>query len=202
MNKYLITPSLYNSYAYYALTNFEKYDEKADEIEEKAKQDFLNCLNKIYTSNEVLQRGIDFENSVNNICRGLDIKPMENAAEVAAIVGQGLWQEKLCKTVENYVLYGEADVIRENTIYDIKRVNQYECPKYEQSIQHLLYMECSGIENFVYVISTGKEVYEEYYHKDSDNLDKLMSRINRMINFIRSVPSFNDAFEKNWHSKY
>lgn len=118
------------------------------------------------------------------------------------IVGKGIWQQKLCKTVGDYVLYGKADVIRGDTIYDIKRVNSYDLNKYQNSIQHLLYMECSGIENFKYVVSTGKEVFIEYYHKDADNLEKLLSRINEMIGFIRQTPKFNAAFEKNWHSKY
>lgn len=119
MNKrYLITPSLYNSYIYYVGTDFEKYGDKASEIEAKAKQDFINCLSKIYTSNEILERGIAFENSVNDICNGLPVEPMENAKDVADIVGKGIWQQKLCKTVGDYVLYGKADVIREDTIIE------------------------------------------------------------------------------------
>ena len=35
-----------------------------------------------------------------------------------------------------------------------------------------------GIENFKYVVSTGKDVFIEYYHKDTDNLEKLLSRNN------------------------
>lgn len=117
MNKrYLITPSLYNSYIYYVGTDFEKYGDKASEIEAKAKQDFINCLSKIYTSNEILERGIAFENSVNDICNGLPVEPMENAKDVADIVGKGIWQQKLCKTVGDYVLYGKADVIREDIV--------------------------------------------------------------------------------------
>lgn len=63
-------------------------------------------------------------------------------------------------------------------------------------------MECSGIENFKYVVSTGKDVFIEYYHKDTDNLEKLLSRINEMVGFIHQTPEFNEPFEKNWHSKY
>ena len=121
MNKrYLITPSLYNSYIYYVGTDFEKYGDKASEIEAKAKQDFINCLSKIYTSNEILERGIAFENSVNDICNGLPVEPMENAKDVADIVGKGIWQQKLCKTVGDYVLYGKADVIDWQYIIDHK----------------------------------------------------------------------------------
>lgn len=127
MNKrYLITPSLYNSYIYYVGTDFEKYGDKASEIEAKAKQDFINCLSKIYTSNEILERGIAFENSVNDICNGLPVEPMENAKDVADIVGKGIWQQKLCKTVGDYVLYGKADVIREDIFNQVYKGNTEE----------------------------------------------------------------------------
>ena len=201
-NKYLITPSLYNSYTYYTQTNFEMYGEKADEIEAKALQDFKDTLNKVSKpTNEILQRGINFENAVKAITDGFDVKE-ENASDVAEIVKGGIWQVTLSKTIGDYVLYGKADVIKANYIYDIKRVTTYDCPKYEQSIQHLLYLECADIENFEYLISDGKNLYKEYYHKDENNQEKLLARINCMVNFIRSNPEFNQAFEANWHSKY
>lgn len=134
MNKrYLITPSLYNSYIYYVGTDFEKYGDKASEIEAKAKQDFINCLSKIYTSNEILERGIAFENSVNDICNGLPVEPMENAKDVADIVGKGIWQQKLCKTVGDYVLYGKADVIREDNFFIHRR---FDCSNYSGCINN------------------------------------------------------------------
>lgn len=201
-NKYLITPSLYNAYTYYAKTNFEIYGDKAEEIEAKALQDWLNTLNKVKTpTNEILQRGIDFENAVRAITDGYPAEH-ENAADVAEIVKDGMWQVKLSKNVGNYVLYGIADVIKRDTVYDIKRVTSYDCPKYEQSIQHLIYLECSGLENFEYLVSDGKNLYREYYHKDTDNLDKLIGRIDNMVGFIKGNDEFYQAFENNWHSKY
>lgn len=202
--KFLITPTLYGSYAYYTQTNFEIYGEKADEIEAKARQDWLDTLNKVKRPpNEILQRGIDFENAVYEIAEGRPLeKPHENTAEIAEIIKGGNIQVKLSKTVDNYVFFGIADVIKGNRIYDIKRVTAYECPKYENSIQHLLYMEASGLEHFEYLISTGSELYKEYYHHDADNLDKLIGRVNKMVGFIRSNEDFNNAFEANWHSKY
>ncbi len=201
-NKYLITPSLYNAYTYYAKTNFEIYGDKAEEIEAKALQDWLNTLNKVKTpTNEILQRGIDFENAVRTITDNYPVEH-ENAAEVAEVVKGGMWQVKLSKNVGNYVLYGIADVIKRDTVYDIKRVTSYDCPKYEQSIQHLIYLECSGLENFEYLVSDGKNLYREYYHKDADNLDRLIGRIDNMVGFIKGNDDFHQAFEKNWHSKY
>ena len=202
MTKYLITASLYNAYAYYALTDFEQYGEKADEIEAKARQDFLDTLNKVKKEpSEAMLKGIEFENAVYANMNGEDIK-FENAKEVAAIIKSGFVQEKLCFTIDDYVFYGIADVVRIKDIIDIKRVSKYECPKYDKSIQHLLYLEAFPIENFTYLISDGSNLYEEYYHKDLDNRQKLLSKTNNMVGFIRQTPEFNEAFEKNWHSQY
>ena len=74
-------------------------------------------------------------------------------------------------------MYGIADVIRRNTIFDIKRVNYYDIGKYEGSIQHLIYMYATGIPNFEYVISDGQEVYVETYHWESKSLETLKERI-------------------------
>lgn len=225
--KYLITASLYGAYSYYTQTDFEKYDDKAEEIEEKARQDWLNCLNKVKTpTTEVQQRGINFENAVYELTRGiervegangetlahgltelpacnlLDDAEYATAQEIAEKVKGGMWQETVCTTIGNYVFYGKADIIRGNTIFDIKRVNKYDLGKYLKSIQHLIYMESSGIDNFRYVISDGSNVYTEDYHRDADTRKNLLARTNQMIAFIRGNEEFNAAFEKNWHSKY
>ena len=225
--KYLITASLYGAYSYYMHTDFEEYGDKAEEIEEKARQDWLDCLNKVKKpANEILQRGINFETAVFELTQGierieginaettahgvtklpasnlLDDAEYATAQEIAEKVKGGLWQETVCKTIGNYVFYGKADIIRGNTIFDIKRVSKYDLGKYLKSIQHLIYMECSGIDNFKYVISDGAYVYVEDYHRDTDTRQNLLARTEQMVSFIRGNEEFNAAFEKNWHSKY
>lgn len=217
--KYLITASLYGAYSYYAQTDFEEYGDKAEEIEGKARQDWLDCLNKVKKpANEILQRGINFETAVFELTQGtekgdrnsivppvfptLDEKEQQTARIIADMVKGGMWQETVCKTIGNYVFYGKADIIRGNTIFDIKRVSKYDLGKYLKSIQHLIYMECSGIDNFRYVISDGSNVYAEDYHRDADTRQNLLARTEQMVSFIRGNEEFNAAFEKNWHSKY
>ena len=208
--KYLITASLYGAYSYYMHTDFEEYGDKAEEIEEKARQDWLDCLNKVKKpANEILQRGINFETAVFELTQGierieginaettahgvtklpasnlLDDAEYATAQEITEKVKGGLWQETVCKT-----------------IFDIKRVSKYDLGKYLKSIQHLLYMECSGIDNFKYVISDGAYVYVEDYHRDANTRQNLLARTEQMVSFIRGNEEFNAAFEKNWHSKY
>lgn len=218
----LITASLYNAYLYYAKTDFA--NEKA---QVKAKQDFLNTLNKVKSEKSpAMLKGIQFEDAIRSIAEGnsrdesiklpKDANPLEYpllnrltdneykcALEIAEKVKGGSWQVKLSKTIGNYLLFGYADVIKQSVINDIKRVNQYsEIGKYEQSIQHLIYLECSPLEHFKYLICDGKSNFEEYYHKDADNRDKLIGRIDEMVGFINQTPEFKTPFEANWNSKY
>lgn len=233
MAKFLITPSLYNSYLWYADTDFSAIwedPEKAEEVEKSAYQDWLNCLNKVKTPiTEAQQKGIDFENAVEEMSNNLnkvrfdgEVVVFENevdfmlstildeaerkaALQVARIIDKGIWQQTLMKEVDNYLLYGRSDHIRGNTINDIKRTGSYEVGKYQKSIQHLIYLECAeDIEHFQYVIASGKtnpSVFVEYYHKEPNNLDVLLGKIDTMVDFIREVPEFYKPFKENWIAK-
>ena len=226
--RYLITPSLYGSYIWYKDTDFSRIYEDIDEAtkaEQNAYQSWLNTLNKVrLPTTEAQQKGINFENAVQEISdnfEGVKLKDeklvfsneidflfatmlpeaeSKAAYEIAKKTHGGLWQEVLQKRVDNYLLYGKADVIKQNYIYDIKRVSQYEVGKYQKSIQHLLYMECSGIENFEYLISDKSgNVYAEYYTKEPQEV--LLSKVNTMVEFIKSVPEFSKPFNEFWRAK-
>ena len=225
---YLITPSLYYSYWYYKETDFDGVYIDADsakKAEEKALADWLNTLNKVKTlPTPAMQAGIDFENAVyemdvnfSHITEDEEGTPYLNGEKIlypaayalkeeerkcaydfAKIVNGGIWQYSLIKKEGNFTLYGRADVIKGNTIYDIKRVSSYDVGKYQESIQHLLYMECSSLEHFRYLICDGKNTYEEYYGKDAGTHDILMGKINTMVDWINSVPEFAKPFNKYW----
>ena len=192
---YLITPSLYNAYRWYLVPR------ETEEQEAAAKAEFLNTLNKIYTPpTPAIQKGIDFENEIHAVCDGgTSEDPCVN--EIAEQCKGGYWQQVLQKRVGNYLLYGKADVINGDKIIDIKYTGSYELNKFEPSIQHLLYMECTPISKFDYLISNRKDVWKESYTKQPDNLETLLSRIDEMVAFIKSVPEFNEAFERNWIAK-
>lgn len=195
---YLITPTLYNSYLYYAKGDFDRYEDKADEYREKARLDFLNTLNKVKIEpTEAMILGQQFEDAVFKCTQGVNIDD-PCVVEIANLVKGGIWQETLSKRVGDYLFYGRSDVILADTIYDIKRSPSYEVGKYEQSIQHLVYLECSPISKFKYLVCDGKNVYIEDYTKAPNNLDVLMGRTNEMVAFINATPEFKEAFNKNW----
>ena len=192
---YLITPTLYNSWNWFINS-------------EQPKEEFLDFLNKKpFEPTEAILKGIKFEDAVHELTYSqttakVEEEELETAKQIADMVKGGIWQVSLSKKVDNYVLYGKADVIKGNTIHDIKRVGTYDLGKYQDSIQHLIYMECADIPNFNYDISDGKNVYVETYHKEKDNLTKIISMVNGMVNWLKATPEFWVAFDTNWKSKF
>ena len=195
MNKYLITPTLYNSWYYYMKS-------------EQTLEDFLKILSKEpFEKTEAILKGLNFEEAIYEIdtvglTNKVDKSELECAKEIANIINNGYWQQSASKKIENFVLYGKADVIKGNHIYDIKRVSSYELGKYEDSIQHKLYMEIFDISNFTYLICDGNNIYKEYYSRKNDNLDDILSKVKEMLNWFIQTPQLFSVFDDNWQSKY
>ena len=115
----LVTPSLLNSFLYY--TDYDVGFSEND-LTDNVRKDFLRTLSRTKSEpTEAMQKGIDFENEVYSICNGnnSDCKP---AIEIANIVKGGLWQQTLKKEFGQYLLYARADVVKADTIYDIKYI--------------------------------------------------------------------------------
>ena len=183
---FLITPSLYNSWRYWMDSDGED------------KTEILDTLNKVEKpKSAAMQAGIDFENDIRKVCEG-GTTDDDCVMEVANIVRGGMWQQRLSRELGGDLVYGIADVIRRDTIYDIKRVNQYELGKYEESIQHLIYLYAGEIPNFDYLISDSHSVYVETYHWESKSLDLLKARIADLKDFLLSDNELSLAFNKNW----
>lgn len=219
MGRFLVTPSLYSSYLWYRDTDFYSlYDdsENAENAEKRAYQEFLDCLAKVEKPRtEAMQKGIDFENMVTAITNNQQIELVDEgtlnealaAKEVAHILGNdGIWQYRLRKEIGNdYIIYGIADYIAKNCIFDVKRTSQYDIAKYNKSIQHLVYLECAeGIDNFKYVIAAGSSspsVFVEDYQKQPNNQEILIGKIDLMVDFIKSVPELYKPFKEKWYEE-
>jgi hypothetical protein len=194
MNGFLITPSLYSSWKYWM--NSDGEDKNA----------ILDTLNKVETiKSPAMQAGIDFEENIQNICEGVVFEPTNDEErcllEVANIVCGGMWQQRISRELDGDLVYGIADVIKRDTIFDIKWVSQYELGKYEGSIQHLIYMYSTEIPNFKYLIFDGHEIYEEAYYWGSHSLDLLRSRIADLKGSLLADAELSAAFNKNWKYK-
>jgi hypothetical protein len=184
--KYLITPSLLNSWQYY-LNCHEDY-------EDSAKESFLFSLKRMKSpTTEAQQKGIDFENYVKLATEGKtgfildqDQQYAECVSEIADIVQDGAWQVKVYKNmiIDNiqFFLYGRMDVLKGINAYDIKYTENYDTGKYFDSYQHPFYLSCIDVPNFVYLISDGKNVWREDYKKI--NLNPIENTIRDFIQWL------------------
>jgi hypothetical protein len=150
-----------------------------------AKDDFIRTLKREPFTNEAMERGIRFENNVKSICDGKDIEVEINKTK--------------------YLLYGRADIVKRDTIYDIKTTKEYKLGKYMDSCQHLFYMYCMNINNFAYLVAEGssklKSWYKEDYNFSKEQEKRLFLKLNNFLNFLKDYKEFNDLFINNWKCK-
>ena len=188
---YLMTHSLLASWL-----RTMKTDPFADATtEDTSKEEFLRVLARVPTpTNEAMQKGIEFENLITNICgiqipvqttlTGAPIDPesmmpenvrkhqwFQPAFTFAQIVRGGQLQHVATKRVQvhgmDLLLYGRLDVLKAGRIYDIKFSGTYDRGKYFDSTQHPMYLELvPSAESFTYLISNGMETWTEQYRRD------------------------------------
>lgn len=187
---YLITPSLYNSYYWYT------------HLENSSKSDFLNVLNKVQTEpNELIKRGIEFEDKIRAASEKGEVTGDNVVDQIVFTIRGGVWQKSCKKELDGNLLYGRMDVYTPEKIYDIKYSKNYDLMKYKYSIQHMLYMYCTGVRYCDYLVSDGEELDIESYNYD-ENLEPLLkTRINEMLDFIFAFAEFREPYEEHWEAK-
>lgn len=205
MTKYLLTTSLLNSFQYYI------NDEWKSAAESRA--DFLKTLSREkFEPNEAMAKGIRFEEDVLFATKHGIVS--ENPDEkhyceivncIADIVSHGLWQQSVKKEIkignQEFLLYGRTDVIKRDTIYDIKFTSNYELGKFSDSSQHLIYLYCSGLPKFCYLISDGKDWWKEDYHNHEQVEDQIKSKIADFMSYLENDLEAKELFLAKWESK-
>ena len=207
MISYLITPTLLNSLKYYLGSDYAN------------REDFLKTLSREkFEPNEAMQKGIDFENDIKKFCEDMEeynmvsnIAPIsmpeesEIIEEISNIVYGGYWQESVKRQIEvagtRILLYGRCDVIKGDTIYDIKYTKNYNLGKFQESTQHLIYMFCSGLDKFKYLVSDLKSYWIEEYVKQSNIEAKLRSEVMQFLDYLDRDKEANELFYTKWKSK-
>ena len=204
MTKYLITPSLINSYAYYIQ---DEWKSPAD-----SRADFLRTLSREkFEPNEAMAKGIDFEDKILRMAT-LNLLPAEFddeqdriVEEIAKIVKGGIWQESVKKELkignQEFLLYGRTDVIKRDTIYDIKFTSNYEVGKFLDSAQHLIYLYCLDLPKFQYLVSDGEEYWVEDYYNHVGIEDEIKSKINDFLSYLENDKEAKEMFFTKWGSK-
>lgn len=209
MTKYLITASLINSYQYYIQDDYKS--------PEDSRADFLKTLSREkFEPNEAMQKGLKFEKDIELACvdKYPYLKDLEDddlcaydaqVNNICNIVKGGLWQQSVKKELkignQEFLLYGRTDVIKRDTIYDIKFTSNYELGKFLDSSQHLIYLYCSGLPNFSYLISDGKDWWREDYHNHEQVEDQIKSKIADFMSYLENDLESKEMFLIKWESK-
>ena len=156
--RYLITQSLLSAWLY-------QYN-CAEEYEESAREDFLKMLRKEPCEhNEMMLRGISFEDAVYEMIRGDDQPAYEHCetyakrskdkefkciVEMAKIMQGGTYQVAAYKdkTImgERFLLMAKCDWVKAGEILDCKRVKEYKnVGKYLESVQFVADLKAVGL---------------------------------------------------------
>lgn len=203
--RYLITQSLLASWKY-QWSDFEKYGDKADELREKSINDFLSSLRREPSpTTDAMQKGIDFENLVMDICQGnlpTDHKWYSAASEVARDVSGGQFQLAAQKEIEvaglRFLLYGRLDCLKAGKINDIKFTSSYAVGKYFDSPQHPMYLELiPEAKEFTYIISNGSRVWRETYSREESR--SIIDVIQEFVSYLE-MTGLMPTYKKHWQS--
>lgn len=212
----LITSSILDSYDWYIKCppNFKQ----------SALQQIVDALNrKPWDPTPAILRGMAFEKKV---CHELDDCSKEEfmsrfeghsekVVEFWLKCRGGRQQAKVSKTINidgiDYYLYGKRDIAFADKTIDIKTTGDYKGPiNYITKNQHPMYIMCTGIEAFEYIIAEYddvKGVCADVFNIDAsmpvaDAEEKIITKIREFITFLQTdedlFKSYNTIFCKSW----
>ena len=190
MSKYLITPSLLNSWKY-AISSENDYGNL---------EDFKKVLSKEpLEESDAIKLGYAYEDFMIK-----NYEPTKN----------GCYQVKLSKDIATktgtYVLYGRLDCLKGGKIYDYKYTGSYDVGKFYGSYQTAIYLELAPeAYEMEYLICNNyrdnKElqdlnIYHEIYTRKEVNVD-LSYEIDCFIEWLKSNDLYN-IYCTLWESRY
>jgi hypothetical protein len=200
MMTYSITPSLLGSWEWYL---------NADgDWEESAEDDFLASLRREKSPpNKAMQDGIDFENRVEAVCKGVPVSFLEGedyercVREVASMVAGGTWQVSTAKTITvngvTFWLHGRMDVLRGPWIYDLKFSKSFDMGKYREAPQTLSYLACEpGPVGIRYIVCDGLRVYVDEFRRDA--VKPIEGLLIDFWTWMQNHKTFFEAYCENW----
>lgn len=87
------------------------------------------------------------------------------------------------------LLYGYADYIRRDKLFELKTTSRYEFPKFSTAFQHKCYlytMNTSGndVKLFDYLVTDLKNVYVETYNWHEGMEKEIITQLNRFLGFL------------------
>jgi hypothetical protein len=196
-----LSPSLLDSFAYYlSIQDSEQSQSKRAEI--------INRLLDIKTpANEALLAGLEFEKNVQLACNDCFVSKGEKyddcVIEIANVVRGGIYQHPINVEIDGVLFFSEPekpisiDFLKINTAYDVKTTKKYEVGKYQFGNQHLVYLLAlrqERIDNFVYLVTDFRNVYQEFYQWKPSFRDTLKSNITQFFDYLSSDIEMSNAY--------
>jgi hypothetical protein len=83
-------------------------------------------------------------------------------------------------------VYGYADFVRGPEVIDVKTTGNYIFGKYLLSHQRPVYLEAvksMGINQFTFLVTDFKEVYEEVYHRTPEDRERMIETVEKIVQF-------------------
>lgn len=188
--KYLITPSLLNSWKY-AISLENEYGNL---------EDFKKVLSKEpMEEKEAIITGYKYEEFMIK-----NYEPTKN----------GCYQVKLSKIIETntgkYVLYGRLDCLKAGKIFDYKYTGSYDVGKFFNNYQTLVYFElCPEAKEFEYLICNNYSdkktleelnIYHEVYQRE-DIKNNIKIEIDDFISWLKENNLY-ELYCQKWESVY
>ena len=185
---YKVTASLLNSWGYLWTCN--------PDYAVEARDSFVKTLQRIRSApNIYMLRGIEFEKQ----CVAGKVPFISEVIEGGAFQVYG---EKYLEVLDYDVkLLGYLDVLKEGTIYDVKRVSKYDLQKYFDSYQHSAYFALvPEAFEFIYLIGAGNndrylDVFTEKYTREET--EKIEDVIKRFYKWLEENELLN-LYKKHW----
>jgi hypothetical protein len=197
---YFIYPTLLDAFQYY-LDN-----------PDSEKQEMIDRVNRVPFVNEAADKGTAFNELVDKIISGIEITGDEMqylferpdrkwiftfkcsilkqfVERLNGSVPQIYLSSELNTKYGPVLLYGYADEIKGDTIYDIKTTSRYEFPKFLKNWQHRAYLHAqheSYIDRFQYLVTDFNSVFTEDYTYLPKYENELVLICERLIEFIES----------------
>ena len=171
--------------------------------------EFMATLTKEkFEPTPAILKGYAFEDAITAYCEIAAPPDNEAVREIGDLVKGGLWQQKVSADLPDVLgmkirLSGVADVIKGDTIYDIKRAGSYDIGKYAESLQHLIYLHCTQIPKFRYCIGYGSGenpsgVAYEDYSLDAKTLPTIKQKCAELLGWLDNS-NLLQIYKKHWY---
>lgn len=202
----LITPSLLNSFAYYLTYETEltiadgENNVTIEQKEAAVREEFLNTLRRVRTApTESMQKGIDLEDRIRAYCDGAQ-EDDRVIIEIGNTVKGGGWQQVVKRELDGFLLYGKVDVMKTDTLHDIKFTGSYDLGKFQKSAQHRIYFYCSGLPKFSYHVTDGRYVWREDYANHAGIEHEIRTLIREFTGYLENDSYAKELYYANWKS--